>query len=161
LLFVANANINAVGVFDVDSPGKSRSLGFIPTGWYPTSVRVTLDGKKLLVTNGKGNVAKANPHGPQPKRGTSTEEFIGKLFRGTLSVIELPKRKDLPAQMAAWTAEVLKCTPLRPDAAVSATRPEGNPIPARPGDPSPIKHCIYIIKENRTYDQVFGDISEG
>lgn len=160
-LYVANANINAVGVFDVATPGKSRSLGFIPTGWYPTCVRVTPDGKRLLITNGKGEAAKANPRGPQPVRGKSTEEYIAKLLRGTLSIVELPAAKALPQQLAAWTAEVLKCTPLRPDAAVSAQRPEGNPIPARVGEASPIKHCIYIIKENRTYDQVFGDMPEG
>ena len=161
MLFVANANINALAVFDVGNPGKSRSLGFIPTGWYPTSVRVTPDGRQLLVTNGKGNVARANPRGPQPVRGKSTEEYIAKLFRGTLSIIDLPSQKEQARQLAAWTAEVLKCTPLRPDAAVSAKRPEGSPIPARPGDASPIKHCIYIVKENRTYDQVLGDMPEG
>ena len=160
-LFVANANINAVGVFDVEQPGHSRALGFIPAGWYPTSVRVTTDGRRLLVSNGKGNVAMANPLGPQPVRERSLEQYIGKLFRGTLSIIELPPRKQFAAQMASWTAEVLKCTPLRPDAQVAVTRPEGNPIPGQPGEPSPIQHCIYIIKENRTYDQVFGDIAEG
>lgn len=160
-LYVANANINAVGVFDVATPGKSRSLGFIPTGWYPTCVRITPDGKQLLITNGKGNVAKANPRGPQPVRGKSTEEYIAHLFRGTLSIIDLPSPKDQARLLAAWTAEVLKCTPLRPDAQVSAQRPEGNPVPAHVGDPSPIQHCIYIIKENRTYDQVFGDMTEG
>ena len=160
-LYVANANINAIGVFDVATPGKSRSLGFIPTGWYPTSVRVTPDGKQLLITNGKGNVAKANPRGPQPVRGKSTEQYIGKLFRGTLSLVDLPSGKDATKQLADWTAEVLKCTPLRPDAQVSAKRPEGNPVPARVGDVSPIKHCIYIIKENRTYDQILGDMAEG
>jgi YVTN family beta-propeller protein len=161
LLFVANANINAIGVFEVERPGHSRGLGFIPTGWYPTSVRVTPDGKRLLVTNGKGNVARANPRGPQPVRLSSKEEYIGQLFRGTLSIINLPARKRLAPQMAAWTTEVLRCSPLRPDAAVTGTRPEDSPIPARPGDPSPLTHCIYIIKENRTYDQIFGDMTEG
>ena len=160
-LYVANANINAIGVFDVETPGKSHSLGFIPSGWYPTSVRVTPDGKKLLIANGKGNIAKANPRGPQPVRGKSTEQYIGKLFSGSLSIIDLPSPKKQTAQFAAWTAEVLRCTPLRPDAQVSAARPEGNPIPAKPGDYSPIRHCIYIIKENRTYDQIFGDMKEG
>jgi YVTN family beta-propeller protein len=164
-LFVANANINAVGVFDVETPGKSRSLGFIPTGWYPTSVRVTPNGRQLLVTNGKGNVAMANPNGPQPVPGGTKKkgavQYIGGLMKGSLSVVELPVKDKFAQQMAAWTAEVLKCTPLRADAAVSAQRPEGNPVPAKPGDPSPIKHCIYIIKENRTYDQVFGDMPEG
>ena len=160
-LFVANANINAIGVFDVETPGKSRSLGFIPSGWYPTSVRVTPDGKKLLVANGKGNIAMANPKGPQPVRGKSTEQYIAHLMRGTLSIIDLPSKDEMPGQMAVWTAEVLKCTPLREDASVTLARPEGNPIPARVGEESPIKHCIYIIKENRTYDQVFGDMPEG
>ena len=59
LLFVANANINAIAVFDVKEIGKSPSLGFIPVGWYPTSVRVTPNGKHLLVTNGKGIMPKS------------------------------------------------------------------------------------------------------
>src|SRR4029078_7052130 len=161
LLFVANANINAVAVFDVEKPGKSRSLGFIPVGSYPTSVRVTPDGRHLLVTNGKGDESKANPGGPQPSRVKTRDEYIAKLFHGTLSIIDLPSRKQLPAQMAEWTARVFKCTPLRADSAVHAARPEGNPVPLRPGDGSPIKHCIYIVKENRTYDQVFGDMPQG
>jgi phospholipase C len=94
-------------------------------------------------------------------RGSSKAEYIAQLFRGTLSIVDLPARQQLEPQLAAWTAEVLKCSPLRPAAAVTGTRPEGSPIPARPGDPSPVTHCIYIIKENRTYDQVFGDLPEG
>ena len=58
-LFVANACNNNIAVFDTTVPGKSRSLGFIPVGWYPTSVRVTPDGRHLLVANGKGLVSKA------------------------------------------------------------------------------------------------------
>ncbi len=165
LLFIANANINAVAVFDVEQPGTGRSLGFIPTGWYPTTVRVTPDGRHLLVANGKGNVAKANPNGPQPVKGATKKaaknEYIGQLFSGTLGIIDLPTREQLPAQMAAWTATVLQCSPLRPGAVVGAVRPAGNPIPAQPGEDSPLTHCIYIIKENRTYDQVFGDLPEG
>ncbi len=160
-LFVANANINAVAVFDVSEPGHGRSLGFIPTGWYPTSVRVTPDGKQLLIANGKGSTAKANPNGPQPVRGRSNKEYIGSLLQGTLSIVDLPSQEKFTQQMADWTAQVLKCTPLRPDASVVMARPVDNPVPGQPGDSSPITHCIYIIKENRTYDQVFGDIPEG
>src|SRR5882672_2579604 len=69
-LFVANADNNMIAVFDVSAPGKSRSLGFIPVGWYPTSVRVTPDGKHLLVANGKGASSKANPGGPVPGKKT-------------------------------------------------------------------------------------------
>ena len=163
MLFVANANINAVAVFDVSSPGHGRSLGFIPTGWYPTSVRVTPDGRQLLIVSGKGNTALANPDGPQPvlslKR--NKEHYTGEMYKGTLGIVDLPPSSGFAQQMAAWTSDVLKCTPLRPDAAVSATRPPGNPIPDKVGEPCPITHCIYIIKENRTYDQVFGDMKEG
>jgi len=160
-LFVANANINAIAVFDISEPAHGRCLGFIPSGWYPTSVRVTPDGKRLLIANGKGDTAKANPQGPQPVAGKSKAEYIASLFKGTLSVVKLPSKEDLAPQMAAWTTTVLKCTPLRPDASVVAARPENNPVPGKVGDKSPITHCIYIIKENRTYDQMFGDIAEG
>jgi len=162
-LFVANACNNTVAVFDVTKPGRSRSIGLIPTGWYPTSVRVTPDGRHLLVANGKGTHSKANPDGPQPgrKAPSSIVEYIGGLFQGTLSLIDLPDRKRLERQLAGWTAQARRCSPLQSDAQVSAPRPAGNPIPVRPGDPSPIRHCIYLIKENRTYDQVFGDLPEG
>ncbi|HEX3626469.1 MAG TPA: beta-propeller fold lactonase family protein [Verrucomicrobiae bacterium] len=164
-LFIANANIDAVAVFDVSNPGHGRCLGFIPTGWYPTSVRLTPDGKRLLIANGKGNVAMANPEGPQPVAGHTRKDddrqYIAGLYKGTLSIVDLPKGSAFVPRMSAWTADVLKCTPLRPDASVAAARPPGNPIPDKIGNSSPIKHCIYIIKENRTYDQIFGDIAEG
>src|SRR5262249_28879563 len=115
----------------------------------------------LLIANGKGTHAMANPKGPQPVKGRSNEQYIAKLFHGTLSVIDLPSRRQLDAVAASWTRETLACTPLRPDASVVGNRPEGNPIPARPDDSSPITHCIYVVKENRTYDQVFGDMPEG
>jgi DNA-binding beta-propeller fold protein YncE len=163
-LFAANADNNLVAVFDVAKPGKSRSLGFIPVGWYPTSVRVTLDGKHLLVANGKGITPKANPLGPQPDgkpRSGSTEQYIGGLFQGTLSIIDLPPRKQFESQLAAYTAQAYRCTPLNSDASVSAPGSKDNPIPRQPGQASPIKYCLYIIKENRTYDQVLGDLPQG
>jgi hypothetical protein len=63
--------------------------------------------------------------------------------------------------MASYTAQAYRCTPLKPDASVGAVPSSDNPIPLRPGDPSPIKYCLYIIKENRTYDQILGDMTEG
>jgi len=161
LLFVANANINAVAVFDITDIGKSRSLGFIPVGWYPTSVRVTPDGKQLLVANGKGLISKANRYGPQPGNDApaSLREYIGGLFRGTLSVITLPPRDRLEAQLKRWTATAYRCMPT-PLSSVTNRAPD-NPIPLRADDPTPIKYCFYIIKENRTYDQVLGDMPEG
>jgi len=165
LLFVANACNNNVAVFDVSEPGRSRSLGFIPVGWYPTSVRVTPDGRRLLVANGKGIISRANRHGPQPGEldpPRTVREYIGGLFRGTLSLIDLPEsRGKLVERLKNWTAQAYRCSPLEPDARVKARPAQGHPIPSRVGDPSPIKYCIYILKENRTYDQVLGDLPEG
>lgn len=163
-LFVANANINTIAVLDVSTRGKSRSLGFLPTGWYPTSVRVTPDGRRLLVTNGKGLVSRANPRGPQPGKPTppgTTAEYIGSLFKGTLSIIDLPERAAFEKQLETLTADAYRCSPLLKDNAPTLKRPEKNPVPGQLGDKSPIQHCIYIVKENRTYDQVFGDMQEG
>ncbi len=163
-LFVANACNNIIAVVDVSRPGHSRSLGFIPAGWYPTSVRVTPDGKRLLIANGKGVSSRANPLGPQPglrSRRVSTVEYIAGLLRGTLSIVNLPEPGEFSARMAAYTAQAYACSPLRPKAEISAPRPADNPIPSRPGEPSPIEYCIYIIKENRSYDQVLGDMPEG
>ena len=162
-LFVANADNNNIAVFDVSVAGKSRSLGFIPVGWYPTSVRVTPDGKRLLVANGKGIIPKANRHGPQPGQEppANVREYIGGLFRGTLEIIDLDEGEKLKDQLATWTALAYRCSPVQSDLRVTGKRAPDNPIPARVGDSSPIHYCIYVIKENRTYDQVFGDMPEG
>jgi DNA-binding beta-propeller fold protein YncE len=163
-LFVANANLNVVAVFDVSTARKSRSLGFIPVGWYPTSVRVTPDGQHLLVANGKGVIPKANPLGPQPAVNTNTNrtiEYIASLFRGTLSVIGLPSRAKFEKQLREYSSTAYQCSPLNSSAQVTAPRQPDNPIPLTPGQPCPIKYVFYIIKENRTYDQVFGDMPQG
>jgi DNA-binding beta-propeller fold protein YncE len=162
MLFVANANTNNVAVVNVKELGGSTPLGFIPTGWYPTSVRVARDGKTLYVANGKGTTSKANREGPNPLAGASdkTREYIAGLFQGTLSIVAMPD----PKRMAAFTRTVYECSPLRredPTAVVGPKPSPGHPIPAKVGDPSPITHCVYIIKENRTYDQLFGDMPEG
>lgn len=161
LLFVANANINAIAVFDISEPGRSRSLGFIPAGWYPTSVRVTPDGRRLLVANGKGLISRPNRNGPQPGREApaSVREHIARMFPGTLSIIDLPARGKFEEQLRQYTARAYAC---RPPAPMPETTPErGHPVPVRIGEPSPIRYCIYLIKENRTYDQILGDLREG
>jgi len=162
LLFVANANINTVAVFDVASPGRSRSLGFIPVGWYPTSVRVTPDGKHLLVANGKGIISKANRLGPQPggKTPASVQEHIAGLMDGTVSIIELAGGEKFEDQMRQWTAEAYRCLP-GTDRQLLGLNLEDHPIPRKVGDRTPIKYVIYVIKENRTYDQVLGDLPQG
>ena len=168
-LFVANANINTVSVFDISTAGKSRSFGFIPVGWYPTSVRVSRDGKTLYVVNGKGEASYPNPQGPMHAKGgkTSVGQYIGELLKGTLSVIPLPADNKLEAKMKEWTAQAYQCLPTIQRNTGGAPAEDltkslaGNPIPLKPGDKSPIKYVFYIVKENRTYDQVLGDLKPG
>ncbi len=165
-LFIANADNNCLSVFDVSKPGYSTSKGFIPVGWYPTCVKVI--GKKIWVTNGKGFSSFANPDGPNPAKkkqkvtyqgGTKEKEvqYIGGLFKGSMSIIDMPSEK----QMAEFSAQVYKNTPYTKEKERGSAIEPGNPIPAKLGDPSPIKHVFYIVKENRTYDQVLGDVKEG
>ena len=159
-LFVANANTNDVAVIDVDEPGEARPLGLIPVGWYPTALLVTADGASLLVANGKGSTSSANRDGPNPLvRSNSVRQYIGGLFQGTMSVIPMPS----PEAMARYTQTVYDCSPLNREhpEATPAGRPADSPIPGQVGDPSPITHCVYIVKENRTYDQLFGDMPHG
>jgi DNA-binding beta-propeller fold protein YncE len=157
MLFVANADANNVAVFNAADPAKAVPLGFIPVGWYPTSVRFAAKEKKLYVTNGKGSLPKPNRAGPQPGITIPTQEFIAGLFRGTISAINLPE----PAQLARLTQTAYRCSPMKADSAPTGTRSADNPIPANVGGTSPIHYCIYIVKENRTYDQVLGDMKEG
>ena len=162
VLFVANANTNNLAVVNVKEIGASTPLGFIPTGWYPTSVRISRDDKTLYVLNGKGQSSKSNRDGPNPlvSGGGNIRDYIGNLFQGTLSIIPMPG----PKEMADYSKTVYECSPLKresPNAVVGPAPASGNPIPAKLGQPSPIKHCVYIIKENRTYDQVLGDMPDG
>ena len=160
LLFVANADANNLAAFNVADRKQARPLGFIPTGWYPTSVRYSPLDKALLVANGKGLQSDANRSGPNPEKpARDLRGYIGSLFEGTVSVIPVPT----PQAMAAHTKTAFACSPLLKGDAVQGTDgvPADNPIPRTLGDPSPIKHVLYVIKENRTYDQVFGDLPQG
>ncbi len=167
-LYIANADNNCLAVFDVTKPGASKSKGFIPTGWYPTNVK--LIGKKIFVSNGKGFSSMANPYGPNPVRrrqqvtyqqGDTNRpkevQYIAGLFKGTLSIIDEPT----PATLQAYSKAVYDNTPYTKEKELNAQGEPGNPIPMKVGGPSPIKYVFYVIKENRTYDQVLGDIPEG
>ena len=167
-LYIANADNNCLAVFDVSHRGKSQSKGFIPVGWYPTSVRVV--GKKILVANGKGFSSFANPLGPQPvQRNVRSEshlgelpqnnrmQYIGSLMKGTLSIIDLPTAFEL----ATYSTQVYQNTPYKKEKELQTEGEVGNPIPMKVGDPSPIKYVFYVLKENRTYDQVLGDMPAG
>lgn len=161
LLAVANANTNHVTIFDV-SADESRSLGMVPTGWYPTGVGFSGgdEGVRLLVTNGKGASSRANRNGPVPgvRVAKPTEEYIARLLQGTLSTIELD-----PGALPEMTETVLQNTPIQANGkgVDNEGAPADSPIPTAVGGDSPIEHVVYIIKENRTYDQVLGDLPQG
>jgi DNA-binding beta-propeller fold protein YncE len=156
MLFVANAGANAVAVFDVARPGRGRSLGFIPTGWMPTAVRLTPDGARLLVLSARGLAPRSNPRGPQPGTPDTREtQYIGGLYHGSLGIVPLPRGNDFLRAMTRWTAEALAGRPAQAHAERSAV------IPLTPGGPAPSGYVIYVIKENRTYDQILGDLPQG
>jgi hypothetical protein len=167
-LFIANADNNCLAVFDVSLPGSSKSLGFIPAGWYPTCVRTA--NNKIVVSNGKGLSSRANPYGPNPmhkgevvvyqeggRQEKIKEQYIAGLFWGTLQILDIPDSK----QMAVYSQAVYNNTPYSKSRELISESGSGNPVPRQVGEKSPIKHIFYIIKENRTYDQVLGDIPEG
>ncbi|MBC8085252.1 MAG: beta-propeller fold lactonase family protein, partial [Hymenobacter sp.] len=157
-LFIANADNNCLAVFDVQQATKSRPLGFIPTGWYPTAVRTA--GDALLVANGKGSTSLPNnQNGPNPtiRQSAEARKYIGGLLLGSLAVLPVPTT----AQLAAFSTQVYANTPYTKAREAQPDVPAGNPVPRRVGEPSPIKHVFYIIKENRTYDQVLGDVAGG
>jgi YVTN family beta-propeller protein len=157
-LLVANADNNTVAVVDVSRPGASAVRGFIPTGWYPTAAGFSKDGRRIFILSGKGLTSQANPRGPQPSSPAAPGQYIGELLHGALSVLPVPDEKEL----AAYTRTVYHLTPYTAASRLApAGAPKGSPIPARVRGASPIKHVFYVIRENRTYDQILGDMKEG
>ncbi len=173
-LYVANAGTNEVMVFALHGRnGPEERLGRIPTAWYPTSVAVSPDNGSLFVTNAKGLGAGPNNQRiyPNPERqhapiidgltgyndGYCTctfNQYSGSMIDGTLSTIPVPGT----GRLQVYTDQVVRNN--HQDDRSLTLRSPGNPVPL-PGGTSPIKHVIYIVKENRTYDQVFGDAAIG
>ena len=150
MLYVANAYTNTIAVFDVSVRGEGRPLGFIPTGWFPTAVRMTPDGRKLLVVSARGLA-------PMPSGGKGRPwARIDELYRGSLGIVAIPPGGGFARALGEWTGVAQRCRP-----APQRDPSPGDPIPARPGGATPIRYVVYIIKENRTYDQVFGDLPQG
>ena len=147
-LLVANADTNSAAWIDVANPARSFVEGFIPTGWYPTGAIFTRDARQLLILSGKG----LSP-APNPFTGGMETRLLG-----AVGIVPAPDRTTL----AEYTRKVYSLTPytdalrLRP-----AGVPIGSPVPQTVGDSSPIKHVFYVIRENRTYDQVLGDLVQG
>lgn len=162
-LYVANGANNCIAVVRLQTRDKngqpertaepSRVVGLIPTGWYPGVILLSADGKKLYVANVKG-------HGSLQARRPAAEGRNSHDYLGSVSIIDVPNTD----QLANYTATVNRHNRLAYSiSGLDKPRPEVRavPVPARHGEPSTFKHVIYIIKENRTYDQVFGDMKEG
>jgi YVTN family beta-propeller protein len=162
-LYVANGTNNCVAVvrlgaraFDgaAENRGESSTLlGLIPTAWYPGALRISADGKKLFVANVKGLGALADLR--PPAEGKNTHDFLG-----SVSIIDVPDETKL----AEYTKMVNANNRLTYSiSGLEKPRPgvEPVPVPLRHGEPSVIKHVVYVIKENRSYDQILGDMKEG
>ena len=145
-LYVALAGENAIAVVDLE---RRLTIGFIPTAWYPSGVQVTPNGHSIVVVNTNGSGAGPNRCGgtlnPLPPGTCTGDQYVGSMIRGSVEQISVPDSQ----QLRTWTRQVFKNN----RAADRAER--------KPEWLNPIKHVIYVIKENRTYDQVFGDLGKG
>jgi DNA-binding beta-propeller fold protein YncE len=151
-LVVAEADANLLAWFDVSERGHARSLGFMSTGDYPTAVALVPARHVVLIANGKGAGSRPNSAAP-PDTGSWCRYLIYDTGeRGTLSMAPIPDQ----TRLASATRSVMR--DLRPSSPVTSP---GGPIPARPGDRTPIRHVFYVFKENRTYDSMLGDIPTG
>lgn len=159
-LYVANADNNNVLVADISDRRRTRTQGFIPVGWYPTALAVSPTGT-LIVANGKGLTSRENypARTPDPVRLPRPPVFDapGRQFQGSLSFIAPPSASHL----AEYTEQVRRNTPYTPEMLTKAPVRSDSVIPdtalAAGTTPCPIKYVLYVVKENRSYDQVFGD----
>ena len=144
-LFVADASLNAVAVIDVQS---SKVLGFVPTDWYPSALAVT--GGNLLVATAKGESTGPNNGISELKveRRHRDHPYIPTLMYGSIARIDL---QDAEKRLGDLTEKAEAAALLKSDPGKFKFRKGTNPI----------RHVIYVIKENRTYDQVFGDLKDG
>ncbi|MCZ8512179.1 bifunctional YncE family protein/alkaline phosphatase family protein [Paenibacillus filicis] len=164
-LYVANAGNNDVVVIRLAKDGEDNKQdkieGMIPTAWYPTGIEVSQDGKQLYVANSKGYGAGPNPNGSNPydKNPTPADQYSGSMEIGTLSIIDVPAANEL----AHYTKQVVGNNGFDERDKVRTVKGSNDQqvIPRHVGDPSPIKHVIYVVRENRTYDQVLGSLGKG
>ena len=159
-LYVANGTNNAVAVIEFAAP-KSRVLGSFPTGWYPAALVLDEARKSLYVANVKGIGSRSQQwKGERRIKGKEVFGYTTHDQLGTVSLVDLASLDDL----AGHTRKVLTNNRMTEmTSALSPPRKDVAPrvLPERHGEPSKIKHVLYIIKENRTYDQVFGDVERG
>jgi YVTN family beta-propeller protein len=163
-LYVANGTNNGVavvalgtgsgGLNNIGQVIPSKVVGLIPTGWYPGAITVSADGKTLFVANVKGH-GSLNDARREKEKGKNSHDHLG-----SVSIIPVPTADELKKHTETVNANNRLAYSLagleKPRAGVKAV-----PVPERHGEPSVIEHVVYVIKENRTYDQVFGDMKEG
>ncbi len=154
-LFVCNGSQNAVAIFEFE-PGHSKLEGLIPVGWFPGAITVaqTADRTTLFVANIKG-IGSTKHFKPGEK-----VELRSRQYFGTLSIVGMPTSEELPA-LSQTTLDNMRYGLLAQARLPARSDQPARVVPERAGEPSLINHVVYIVKENRTYDQVFGDIAEG
>ncbi len=144
-LFIALSGINAVGVIDTRT---MNILGYIPTGWFPTKLQVSPDDRYLYVVSARG--LGSGPNGGKDFVLTKNGTYVGDIMLGTFEKISL-ENIDLTAATKAVIDNTFREVIVRDD--------KKNPLPPAPGiRKSPVKHIVYITKENRTFDEVYGEL---
>ena len=153
-LYVAEAGVNAIGVVRLEGR-HGTVIGHIPAGWWPSSIRVSADGRSLYVSNARGRGA-----GPNPIGESGSPKFS---VLGTVNIIPTPS----PQQLDAYTARVYVNNGFADanrdddDHGFERRHDSNNPIPNVAGRPSSqIKHVVFINKENATHDLLLGDITQ-
>ncbi len=141
-LYVAESGINAVAIIDIPS---LQVIGHLPTAWFPSKLKVSNDGKKLIVANAKGYGS--GPNGGKDFQIKSEGSYIGSLMKGNVSVMDIPNDQDLAKETQTVVENNFKFIPKPTQKSVLEN---GN-----------IKHIVFIAKENRTYDEVFGQLEGG
>ncbi len=156
-LYVANGSQNAVAViaFDADELEDCKLVGLIPVGWYPGAIVLDQGRESLVVANIKGLPKRA-----RTERQTGAEGFNSHHYSGSLSFFEIPDSEELQ-QLSAVAARNMKVQRIAQALLPARADQPPRPIPQRIGEPSTIQHVVYVIKENRTYDQVLGSIARG
>jgi len=153
-LYAAGSGINAVAVIDVKT---LKTIGYIPSGWFPAKLKVSTDGRKLIITNAKG--FGSGPNGGKEFKPGPEGSYIGSLMKGTVQVVDIPGDLELKRMTQKVISNNFRFE--KAGAAKFGWR-KNNPVPLFPAaSESPIKHIVFISKENRTYDEVFGQIREG
>jgi YVTN family beta-propeller protein len=161
-LYIANADNNNVCVVDIEDAAESAVLGFLPAGWYPSALGMSPDGATLYIGNAKGLASSANirgPHSPLPE-GEEGKGTTKSTMKGSVNIVSVA---DYKSRLRELTKQAYANCPYNDDQLAKA-KPRGaepSVIPETVGVGSAIKHVVYIIKENRTYDQVLGDLPQG